>query len=128
MKLMNLAAVAMAMFAMILVGCESKRAEGVKSDMRTQWTSVSADTRSATNAAADVLRAEGLKNVTADSTNVDGTAQGTKADGTKVKVSIKKQDNGMSQVSVTVGMMGDSSLGADIAKRIKDRFDSNMNR
>ena len=43
-----------------------------------------------------------------------GKAEGMQADGTKVKVSIDKQDDRTSKVSVTVGMMGDSKMGADI--------------
>ena len=125
MKFATFAVAALAMLAVGLGGCASKRAEGVKSDMHSQWTMVSAGTKAATDAASDALKAEGLKNVMAESTTVDGKAEGMKADGTKVKVMVKKMDNGMSEVSVTVGMMGDSSLGAEIAKKIKDHFDMN---
>ena len=57
----------------------------------------------------------------ASSTNVDGKATAKKADGTKVNVTIKKQSETMSQVSVVVGTMGQPALGAEIARMIKDR-------
>ena len=43
------------------------------------------------------------------------------ADGTKVTVTIKKQSDTMSQVSVVVGTMGSPSYGAELAKKIKAR-------
>ena len=104
--------------ALALVGCKSTHEEGVKSDFRTQWLNVAADTQTTTLAAQAVLRSEDLKEVTSASTNVDGTASGKKADGTKVSVAIKKAAAG-SDVSVTVGTLGDPTLGADIAKKIK---------
>src|SRR5437762_12923149 len=77
-----------------LMGCESKHAEGVKSDIRTQGMAVNADPRAATNAAADVLRSQGLKDVTSEATGMDGEAQGPLADGTKGKVSVDADDDG----------------------------------
>jgi len=100
-------------------GCQSGH-EGVKSDYRSQWTTVSADTAKTTDAAKAVLQEEGLKDIKASSTNLDGTAHAKMADGTKVDVSIKKEGSG-SQVSVVVGTMGDPTVGASIAKKIKDR-------
>ena len=102
-------------------GCKSSHEEGVKTSYRSQWTTVNANTEATTAAAKDVLQAEGLKEVKATSTAVDGTASGKKADGTKVNVSIEKQEENRSQVSVNVGMMGDPELGAEIAKKIKDQ-------
>ncbi len=99
-------------------GCASKHEEGVTSSYRSQWTSVAADTKVTTDAAKAVLEAEGLKEVTAESTMVDGTAMGKKSDGTKVSVAIAKKD-AVSQVSVTVGTLGDPAIGAEIAKKIK---------
>src|SRR5947209_8713178 len=101
----------------MLTACQSHHEEGVKSSYRSQWTDVNADTRTTTEAARAVLQDEGLKDINASSTNVDGMAEGKQADNTRVNVSIKKTDKG-SQVSVTVGMMGNPSLGAETAKRI----------
>ena len=104
-------------------GCASSE-KGVKTNYRTQWTNVAADTRTTTEAARAVLDAEGLKDVSASSTNVDGKASGKKADGTKVSVLVKKKGESSSEVSVNVGTMGDPSLGADLARKIKDRAES----
>ena len=102
--------------------CKSTHEEGVKSNIMSQWTSVAADTEATTDAAKAVLTDEGLKEVTAKATNVDGKATGKMADGTKVSVSITKDPKAtMSQVSVSVGTMGNPALGADIAKKIKMR-------
>jgi hypothetical protein len=112
--------VAGAVFALLLAGCQSSHEEGVKSSYRSQWTAVAANPQATADAAKAVLMDEGLKEVTSSSTNVDGTAEGKKADGSKVKVAIAKKDAG-SEVSVTVGTMGDPALGAEIAKKIKMR-------
>jgi len=107
-------------FAICGVGCASSQ-EGVKSNYMTQWTQVSANTQAATDAAKSVLESEGLKEVSASSTAVDGTAHGKMADGTKIKVSIKKSGDSKSDVSVTVGSTGDPKLGAELAKKIKTK-------
>jgi hypothetical protein len=101
--------------------CKSGEEPGVKTNYRTQWTTVDADTKEATELARAVLEGEGLKEVRAESTNVDGKASGKMADGTKVNVSVKKQAADSSQVSVNVGTLGDPDLGAEIARKIKDR-------
>ena len=81
---------------MFLSACQSKHEEGVTSDYRAQWTSVNANTAATTEAARAVLMEQGLKDVSASSTNVDGTAMAKKADGTKVNVTIKKESDSMS--------------------------------
>ena len=106
-----------------LAGCASSEKD-VKSNYRTQWTTVNADTRTTTDAAKAVLEAEGLKNVSASSTNVDGKASAKMADGTKVAVAVKKKSDSSSEVSVNVGTMGDPSLGAELARKIKDRAEA----
>jgi hypothetical protein len=119
MKKLLIATAALA--AAFAAGCESGQEAGVKTNYRTQWTNVDADTREATELARAVLEEEGLKEVKASSTNVDGTASGKMADGTKVNVTVKKQTDARSEVSVNVGKLGDPGLGADLAKKIKDR-------
>jgi hypothetical protein len=99
-------------------GCKSHHQEGVTSNMHSQWATLSSDPPTTTGYAKDVLTDMGLMDVTGSSTNVDGTAMGKKSDGTKVHVAIKKVDAG-SQVSVTVGTMGDPDLGAEIVSKIK---------
>src|SRR5436853_6736693 len=104
----------------LLLGCESSQ-KGVKTNYRTQWTTVAADTKATTDAAKAALMDQGLVDVTEKATNLDGMASGKKADGTKISVSVKKINDTTSEVSVNVGAMGDPALGADIARRIKDR-------
>ncbi len=113
------AAAVLAVSAMAFTGCASKHEEGVTSSYRSQWTDVNADTARTTDAAKSVLEADGLKDVTGSSTMVDGMAVGKKADGTKVTVAVKKKTSTSSQLSVTVGVLGDPALGADLAKKIK---------
>lgn len=100
-------------------GCQSSHEEGVKSNLHSQWTDVNANTQMTTDAAKSVLMDQGLKDVSGSATNVDGKAMGKMADGTKVNVDVKKKSDSMSQVSVTVGTMGDPKLGAEIAKKVK---------
>src|SRR3954451_21933332 len=108
---------------LLVVGCASKHEAGVKSDLHSQWTSVAADTATTTEAARAVLESRELKGVTASSTKVDGVATGKMADGTKVHVDVKKLDAG-SQVSVTVGTLGNPKLGAEIASEIKSKAET----
>jgi hypothetical protein len=106
--------------ACVTLACQSHHEEGVTSSYHSQWTDVAADTKTTTNAAKAVLEAEGLKDIKASSTDLDGTAEAKKADGTDISVTVKKVDKG-SQVSVTVGTLGDPTIGAELAKKIKDK-------
>jgi hypothetical protein len=106
---------------LIGAGCQSTHEEGVKSNMRTQWTDVMADTKTTTDAAKAVLMEEGLKDVSAEATNMDGKATAKMADGTKITATVEKKGDNKSQVSVNVGTMGSPTRGAEIAKKIKVR-------
>jgi hypothetical protein len=109
-----------ALLLLVGTGCASRHEEGVKSDYRTQWTMVAADVKTTTEAAGEVLREADLKDIQVNSTNVDGTATGLKANGAKVVVKAVKKDVG-TQVQATVGSLGDPDLGAEIVKKIKAR-------
>jgi hypothetical protein len=111
------------LFAAFLVstGCESTHEKGVKSNLHTQWADVAASTAQTTDAAKAVLEAEGLRDVKANSTAMDGEATGKMADGTKVTVSVKKKGDTSSQVSVNLGSLGSPKMGAELAKKIKMR-------
>jgi hypothetical protein len=124
----TVAAAALFLGAMSFVGCASRHEEGVTSSYRSQWTKVNANTEDTTKAAEAVLNDRELKNVTSSSTKVDGKAMGQMADGTKVNVSIEKSGDTMSQVSVTVGTIGDPTLGAEIAKAVKTRAEGGTER
>jgi hypothetical protein len=102
-------------------GCQSTHEKGVTSNYRSQWTTVRADVKTTTKAAESALSEAELKDVTSSSTNVDGSASGKKSDGTKVNVAVRKEKEASSQVSVTVGQMGDPELGAELARKIKER-------
>ena len=117
-----LAVVVVASVGLFLAACSSSE-KGVKSNYMEQWTTVNANTARTTDAAKAVLEGEGLKEVNGSSTNVDGTASGKMSDGTKVRVSVKKEGEG-SQVSVKVGSMGDPKLGAELARKIKDKAEA----
>ncbi|HEX8522017.1 MAG TPA: DUF3568 family protein [Tepidisphaeraceae bacterium] len=114
-------------FLILTAGCllavsnAACQTQGVTSNYRSQWTNVDANVKDTTEASRTVLEDEGLKNVTASSTNVDGKATGKKADGATVNVAVERKTKETSQVSVTVGKLGDPSLGADIAKKIKNQ-------
>jgi hypothetical protein len=119
-RTLTTAAVALVL-ALALSACQSTHEKGVNSNYLSQWTKVDADVKKTTKAAEWALNDAGLRDVNAVSTNVDGTATAKKADGTKVNVSIKKEKENSSEVSVTVGKMGEPSLGAELARKIKDR-------
>ena len=117
----SIAAVMLLAFAGI--GCESSHEDGVTSDLHSQWTMVSADTQTTTQAAKDVLMESKLMDVDSKSTNMDGMAMGKMADGSEVKVSVAQAPKG-SQVSVTVGTLGSPTMGADIAMKIKQKAEA----
>ena len=121
MRMFNLLAAFLLVATLAGVGCKSTHEEGVKSNLHTQWTDVSADTKTTTSIAEEVLKGEGLKDVSSSATGVDGKASGKMADDTKVTVSVEKKGDNMSQVSVNVGKLGDPKLGAEIARKIKMR-------
>ena len=104
-----------------LPACQSSSEKGVTSNYHSQWTDVNADVKTTTSAAEMVLRDNDLKDVKSSATNVDGSASAKKADGTKVNASITRKSDTKSSVSVTIGTMGDPALGAEMAKKIKDR-------
>jgi Zn-dependent membrane protease YugP len=106
------------------VACQSTTQQGVKSNLHSQWTDVNASTQATAEAARAVFEDEGLKDVKSNSTNVDGTATAKMADGTKVSADVKKVSGNTSQVSVTVGTVGDPKLGAELAKKIKLRAEN----
>ena len=119
----HLALLVMCAFAVCVnFACKSAHEEGVTSSIRSQWTDVHADPRATTEAANAVLSEEGLKDVKYSSTSYDGQATGKMADGTKVTVSVKREPKAeLTQLSVNVGAMGNPSLGASLAKKIKMR-------
>jgi hypothetical protein len=116
-------AVALFAVAMFVGACKSSHEEGVKSDYKSQWTLVNGNTKVATDAAKAVLEGESLKDIGGESTSLDGKAWGKKADGTKIAVAIKRETDTTSQVSVSVGTLGDPALGAELAKKIKIKVD-----
>jgi hypothetical protein len=120
---MRIALVPLTVLALTLTvpGCQSTHEKGVTSNYRSQWTTVRADVKTTTKAAEAALNEAELKDVTSSSTNVDGSASGKKSDGTKVNVAVRKEKESSSEVSVTVGQMGDPELGAELARKIKER-------
>ena len=95
---------------------------GVKSNYVSQWSTVAGGPADVTEAAKDVLEDLELKEIESKSTNIDGWASGKTADGTKVKVDVKKAGETTSEVSVTVGTLGDPALGKEILNRLQQRL------
>ena len=118
MKNICIAAVS-AVASIAFVGCASSHEEGVKSNLRQQYTMVAADVSSTTMAAKSVLESHEYKSVMADSTKDDGKASAMMADNTKVNVAVAKNGTAGSEVTVTVGNFGSPTLGASLAKEIK---------
>src|SRR4051812_15465453 len=109
--------------APLFVGCSSTHEEGVSSNMRKQWQVVGGDVKTTTDAAKAVLEEEGLKDITASNTSVDGKASGKKADGTTIDITVTKKSEATSEVTALVGTMGSPTYGAEIVKKIRDRVE-----
>jgi hypothetical protein len=107
--------------AVALYGCASSSDKSVKTNYKTQWTTVKGDVKSTTSAAEAVLKDLDLLEVKSSATNVDGMASGKKANGAKVDISVTRATDTTSNLSVEVGSLGDPSLGTDIARKIKAR-------
>ena len=114
---------AVALLFIALNGCKSSQQEDLTTNGLSQWTTVSGDVAKVTDASKAVLKDYNLKDIDAHATTVDGMATGSKADGTVITVTIKKASAG-SQVTVQVGKLGDPKLGAEIAKKIKDKAEA----
>lgn len=119
----RIAFASLALVALATLGCKSQHEEGVKTDFMRNWVTVGANTVATTDAAKAVLADEGLRDVTASSTNVDGTASAMQADGTKVNVTVTKVNDMSSTVTVKVGSLGigNGKLSSEIAAKIKAR-------
>ena len=108
-----------ASLALVAFGCKTPHEEGVSSSYRSQWTYVAADPQATTNAARTVMERDGLHDIRVTSTDGNGSASAKNAEGEDVSVAVKKVEGG-SQVSVTVGKVGDPAVGAGLAKKIKN--------
>lgn len=116
------AAAVLAVSTITFVGCASSHEEGVKSNLLSQWAEVNASVAETTDAAKAVFEDEGLKEIKAASTKVDGKASGKKADGTDITATVGwDKEKSVSTVTVKVGMTGDSGLGAELARKIKTK-------
>ena len=117
------AALAVALLAAtpLLSACQTDTA-GVTSSYRTQSATVMAGVQDATEAAAEVLEELELRDVTSTATEVDGQATGMKADGTEVTVYADRESDTMTELSVTVGTVGEPELGKDILKKVQDEL------
>jgi hypothetical protein len=104
-----------------LAACETTE-PGVRSSGFEQFATIDRGTAEATRAAEEVLRDLGLQDVASSSTNVDGWATGKMADGTQVKVTLKRDFDNISGISVRVGSIGDTSLGKDIISRVRSKL------
>ena len=102
-------------------GCASSSDKSVKTNYKTQWTTVKGDVKATTSAAEAVLKDYDLLETKSSATNIDGMASGKKANGTKVDVTVTKATDTTSNLSVEVGALGDPSLGTEIARKIKAR-------
>lgn len=104
-----------------LVGC-STDAPGVKSNYVQQWSNVSGSVEEVTEAAEDILGEYELKDIKTKTTKLDGSVTGSKADGTVIKVDVRKLTSETSEVSARVGTVGDPTLGVEIVNKIEEKF------
>ncbi|MEM9751787.1 MAG: DUF3568 family protein [Planctomycetota bacterium] len=104
----------------VLTACETD-VVGVETNYRSQWTTIQADVETVTAAAEEVLTALKLNDVSSNATGVDGQAVGTTADETVITVNVAKVVAG-SEVTVTVGTLGDPDLGKAIVSDIQAKF------
>ena len=120
-----IAAAVCTLASLAFVGCASKQEPGVTTTGRSQYVTTMSDVKSTTDAAKGVMEDAGLMNVMAEATNVDGKVTAKKADGTVVKAFVTRDGTSdkMSKVQVTVGMMGEPTLGADLTNKIKMKAD-----
>ena len=108
-------------FVVIITACQTTE-PGVRSTGFEQYTTIERGTAEATKAAEEVLHDLGLQDVTSSSTNIDGWASGKMADGTPVKVTLKRQWDNLSDIYVKVGSVGDTSLGKDIIAKVRSKL------
>lgn len=115
----GLSAMALVMLAMLgVMGCSTGQ-QGVTNRVGTLVTRVSANTQQSTEAARRALEELKLSGVTATSTSLDGVASATTAQGDKVNVSIEREGEDVSKVSVKVGTWGDEATSLAIIDKMR---------
>lgn len=119
---MHIARIALLVAVVVALAACMTTEPGVRSSGFEQYTTIERGTSESTKAAEEVLRDLGLQDVAASSTNVDGWASGKMADGTLVKVTLKRVWDNLSDISVKVGSFGDTPLGTDIIARVRNKL------
>jgi uncharacterized protein YcbX len=114
--------VATAALPLGLAACKTDTA-GVKSNRLQQYTTVQATPPEVADAAAQVLQEMDLRNVQKQATSVDGVVRAQTARGDEIEVSIEREGQNTSEVTVWIGKLGDPDLGQDILQRLRQRLD-----
>ena len=105
-----------------LVGCETDTAN-VRSNRLQQYTTVQATPPEVADAAAEVLEGLDLRNIERRATSVDAVVTGETARGEGVEISVEREGQNESDVTVWIGKLGDPGLGQQILERIRERLD-----
>src|SRR5688500_5609612 len=114
----------LAILAAAAIGCQSMHDRDVKSNYYSQWTTVKSDVKSTVKAGEEVFKEMELRDIKSEATVLDGSIDAKKSNDDTVHVTVRRRNESSSEVSITIGTLGDPSLGADLAKQIKNRAEA----
>jgi hypothetical protein len=114
----------LAILAAAAIGCQSMHDRDVKSNYYSQWTTVKSDVKSTVKAGEEVFKEMELRDIKSEATVLDGSIDAKKSNDDTVHVTVRRRNESSSEVSITIGTLGDPSLGADLVKQIKNRAEA----
>jgi len=69
-----------------------------------------------------VLKAQDIPITSKDSTGLDGKVVGRTALGTQIEITVRRQDDAHSTISIRVGTFGDAKISRDLFEKIKAKL------
>jgi outer membrane murein-binding lipoprotein Lpp len=102
----------------LLAGCQT-----VSKATGTQFAYFSADPDRVARAVDDALDSLELTTISSSATKLDGQIEARTAQGQTVEIKIKKQDSGVSKMSVKVGTLGDKTVSNAIIEGTRTKLD-----
>jgi Protein of unknown function (DUF3568) len=118
-KTQRTAAATLLLFTGLLAACSTGQ-PGVTNEVGCVVTRVAANTTDATAAARKAVESLKLTSVTSQATAVDGIVTARTAQGDDVKISIDRDGDNVSKVSIRVGTWGDEATSLSIVEKMRE--------
>lgn len=113
------AAVSLFLFTALMAACSTGQ-PGVTNKVGYVVTRVAANTTDATAAARKAVESLKLTSVTSQATSIDGIVTARTAQGDDVTISIDREGDDVSKVSIRVGTWGDEATSLSIIEKMRE--------